>query len=353
MGMHPLNTVNDHEILWSVIFDSDRESQLSKMVTLGLLEKNQLNQWRNFLSPISKDSREWANTIDSIFFKTSKLLEENSYLSSKSPRDIASNLIQAASLFGFNLNLIDNIRGKVFLDVGSGVYRPFNVSAILYCNGFDRVYAFEPYPLQTDFAYYSYQKLIEKMSNCPKEFIFSGVSIDEFIGRLKTLIVPGFYSKIKSLNNNVDEILKLGGLTFVRKLSNIPRKIIDVHFSNAVLEHIVDIDDFLIDLREIVANDSIGIHIVDFLDHRHYNDKNISPVQKYFDGILDEINGFVPSELENIFLKSKWNIEKINALRIPEKYITSSSDEMIDRYKKFTIDDLTQHINFYKVKMDK
>jgi hypothetical protein len=191
------------------------------------------------------------------------------------------------------------------------------------------------------------------MSNYPEEFIFSGVSIDEFIGRLKTLIVPSLYSKIKTLNNDVDEILNLGGLTFVRKLSNIPRKMVNLHFSNAVLEHIVDIDGFLIDLREIIATDSIGIHVVDFLDHRHYNDKSISPVQKYFDGILDEINGFAPSELESIFLKLKWSMEKINALRIPEKYITSSSGEMIDRYKKFSIDDLTQHINFYKITMDK
>lgn len=351
MGMHPLNTVNDHDILWNVIFDSDRESQLNKMVILGLLEKNQLNQWRKFLSPISHNSREWANTIDNIFFKTSNLLEGNSYLSSKSPRDITSNLIQAGSLFGINLNSVDNIRGKVFLDIGSGVYRPFNVSTILYCNGFDRTYAFEPYPLQTDFAYFSFQKLIERMSNHPEEFIFSGVSIDEFIGRLKTLIVPNLYSKIKSLNKDADESLNLGGLTFIRKLSSIPRKMVNFHFSNAVLEHIIDINKFMIDLREIVTADSIGIHIVDFLDHRHYNDSSISPVQKYFDGILDEINGLTPPELENIFLKSNWNVDKINALRIPENYISSLSHKIIDRYTNFSIEDLTQHINFYKITM--
>ncbi len=349
MGMHPLNKINDHGVLWNVLFGDDREDQLNKMCDLGLIDHSHISKWRNFLQPLTPKSREWANTIDDLFFKTSKILENNSYISTKSPRDIASNLLRAANIFDDKINLIENLRGKIFLDVGSGVYRTFNVSMILYCNGVDKAFAFEPYPLKTDFVFYSYQKMIEHMSNCPEDFIFSGISIDEFIGRLKTFIIPNSFKKIKELNDNPNGILNIGGVTFFRNLLDVPRNSVNIHFSNAVLEHINELSNFILQLKDVVCSDSIGLHIVDFLDHRHYNDSTISPVEKYFDGILDEINGFTPSELEEILISADWNIKKYEALHIPDSYILLDSRKKVDRYSTKPLKDLNQHINFYKM----
>lgn len=350
MGMHPVNQVDNHDIFWHLLFGDDREKMLEKMCDLELLDVSLLDEWRKFLDPISPKSRAWANLIDKIFFKTSALLESNSYLSSRSPRDIVSNFIKASSIFGENFNYFENLRGKTFLDLGSGIYRSLNVSMIMYCNGVDKAYAFEPYPLQIDFVYHSFQKMLESMSNSPEDYIYSDISIDEFMGRIKTFMVPYLYSKIKKINNTSDGILNIGGLTFFRNLRDVPRNSVNIHFSNAVLEHIVDISSLLSDLARVVTPDSVGIHVVDFLDHRHYNDSAISPVEKYFDNFLDEINGYTPSEMEKIFVSSKWVFNKFEALKIPREYIVDDVRDMVSRYSSHSLHDLMQHINFYKLK---
>ena len=210
MGMHPVNIADERSVLWDLLFEDNRDKLLGEMCDLGLIHPSLLNEWRIFLAPLSPNSREWANALDQIFLKTSVLLEKNSYLSPKSPRDIVSNFLKAASVFDVNVHSFDDLRGKIFLDVGSGIYRSFNVSMIMYCNGVDKAYAFEPYPLQVDFVYHSFLKMIESMSNSPENFIFSGVSVDEFISRLKTFIVPGLHSKIKKINDNkTKELLKI------------------------------------------------------------------------------------------------------------------------------------------------
>jgi hypothetical protein len=91
-----------------------------------------------------------------------------------------------------------------------------------------------------------------------------------------------------------------------------------------------------------------GYHIVDFADHRHYDDKSISPVQKYYDGVLDEINGLPPSSLERELALAGFNINKFTAQKIPTAYI-SNELPMIEFYNNFDNSELLEHINFYKL----
>ncbi len=101
-------------------------------------------------------------------------------------------------------------------------------------------------------------------------------------------------------------------------------------------------------LTNLIKPGGKGYHIVDFADHRHYDDISISPVQKYFDGVLDEINGLPPSSLERELTLAGFNINKFTAQNIPNIYI-SNDLPMIDFYKNFDISELLEHINFYKL----
>lgn len=349
MGMHPKNEVDGYGVLWDVLFGPDRAAALARMEQLGLVPPSQQPKWQEFLAPVAPGSRVWANAIDHFHFQTSAQLENNSYLSTKTPQDIVANLRGAAAAFGLELNHVDQLRGKVFLDYGSGVYRPFNASIILYCNGADRVCAYEPFALRTEFALHSYHRLIERMSNQPEDYIFSGISTDEFISRLKTFVVPGLQAKLHQLNETPGGQLRLGGLTFYRDLAHIPPNSVDWHFSNAVLEHVDDIEKYMGQLHQIAAPDSVGLHVVDFLDHRYYDDNRLSPVEKYFDGVLDEINGLTPSELERRIMACGWSLQKVQATRIPETYVLEDKRPRTERYALHSLDELTQHVNFYKM----
>jgi len=349
MGMHPKNEVDGYGVLWDVLFGPDRAAALAQMSERGLLSPAQLPHWQQFLAPVAPGSRVWANAIDHFHFKTCAQLESNSYLSTQTPQDIVANLRGAAAAFGQELKHVDQLRGKVFLDYGSGVYRPFNASIILYCNGVDRVYAYEPFALRTEFVLHSFHRLIERMSNRPEDYIFSGISTEEFIGRLKTFVVPGLEAKLQRLNDTPGSQLRLGGLTFFRDLAQIPANSVDCHFSNAVLEHVDDIEKYMGQLLQIAAPDSIGLHVVDFLDHRYYDDPTLSPVEKYFDGVLDEINGLTPTELEQRIIACGWTLQKVQATRIPEKYVLEDKRPRTERYARHGLDELTQHVNFYKM----
>lgn len=348
MSMHPKHDLFGYEVLWDLLFSEDRAGALEQLNLSGLIESSQRDRWNQFLSPLIPGSRAWQNSVNHFHLKTCDEIEKSSYLSTKSPLEITRNLRTAAASFGVNLNDIAQLRGHVFLDYGSGVYRPFNAAMILYCNGVDQVYAYEPLPLKTEFVYQSYYHMIQLMSSQPDDYIFSGIDKSEFMSRLKTFLVDSLREKIQYLNATPDSQMKFGGVTFFRAIEQMPANSVDYHFSNAVLEHVEDINKYMTELRRVTRATSLGFHIVDFLDHRYYDDKNVSPMEKYFDGTLQEINGLTPSSLEQKICEAGWALQKIQALRIPERYVTEDPRPRVTQYSHQSLDELTEHINFYK-----
>lgn len=347
MGMHPKLKADKFNIFHELIINSDKSDAVKKLYSLNLINEAQIPIWEKYLEDLQRENKIQANAVDNLFLASSSNISPEGFLSPSSPNSIVKSFVGASAIFGADYTNIENLRGKTILDYGSGVYRPLNVATILYCNGFDKVMAFEPYPIKIEFAKRAFYHLIERMSNNPEVYIFSNISISNFLDRLRSFIDFRTDFKFDRFSSGDESNITIGNLFFCNNLNSIPINSIDVHLSNAVLEHIDNLSKSMSELRDRCTKDSFGIHIVDFLDHRHYDDYSISGMEKYYDGILDEINGLTPTEMENQIMECGWHLGKAHALKLPDGFLTKESRLMIERYRKFPTSELEEHVNYY------
>ena len=350
MGMHPKFQDEEFFVLSDLIFESDKSELMKGLSSKGLIGADNLDRWISLLNPLQVDSPKWFKLIDQIKLKLDPCIRNGGYISEKSPLEIVANYKKFSSVFSQDSFNIDRLRGKVALDFGAGVYRPLGVAIILYANGFDRVYAFEPYSIRADFGCASLIQIVGQALVNPENFNFSGISNEELVARVKSLNLVKINQRLKEFSANEAESVKLGGVELTSDIKTIPGKFIDVHFSNAVLEHVGDLDLYANNLRGITSENSVGYHIVDFLDHRYYDDNQLSPFEKYYDGVLDEINGLTPSEIEAKFLNNGWLLRKLVSQVVPDDYFARESRRIIGKYSKFSIEELKQHVNCYELR---
>jgi hypothetical protein len=350
MGMHPKFDLQDYCIFYELLFENDNLDAVDKLCSIGLISSDLRPRWVDFFEQLKTESHIRINTIDYFKLNIDKQIEDSSFLSSKSPIQIVNNFVSAATSFGHYVNNINNIRGKTILDYGAGIYRTLNQSVILYCNGFDRVVAYEPYPIKQDFVTRSFYQLIERMSNKPEDYIFSNIQVSEFISRLKSFIDIRTDEKIQHFSTGLNDEIRISGLLACKDLSKIQPNSIDYHFSNAVLEHVDNIPYYLGKLYKLAKDQSAGFHIVDFLDHRYYDNNKLSGMEKYYDGILDEINGLTPSEMELQILECGWKLNKLQALKLPDNYLSNEKRLILPRYSTFQHTELSEHVNWYILK---
>jgi hypothetical protein len=349
MGMHPKFDDSDYFVFFELLFGGSKEKAIECLINKNLVSDSQKKAWLTFFDNI-KDS-EKSKLIDYFKLNLDDMVEDGEYVCSKTPKQIVSNFYQCYRVFNQRDLSVDYIRSKTILDFGAGVYRPLCVAAILYANGFDKAYAFEPYPLKHQFPIASLIQLIIKATISPSEYIFSGISSSEFVSRLKSLDTEHIHNKFKNFETGECNSISLGGVELINDISVIPDNYLDFQFSNAVLEHVSDLSYFFSKLKNITKSDGEGYHIVDFADHRYYDDNTISPMEKYYDGILDEINGLTPSQIETLILNAGWVANKCNAMTIPEDYHRNEQREIVDKYKNYSKEELFQHINYYQLKM--
>jgi hypothetical protein len=303
------------------------------------------------LLALKPNSPIWFELHDHFKINIDAQIVNGGHISSKSSLEIIKNYKYATKIFNCNIFSNNSASGKIALDFGSGIYRPLGVAALLYVNGFDHVYAYEPFPIKKDFMTSSYIEILKNIIINPSNYNISSISNDEIANRAKSLFVSNLENILNNFCSNNEKEVRLGGISLIRNIDLIPDNLIDVHFSNAVLEHVFNIEEDLNQLRRITSSTSIGFHIVDFLDHRYYDDPSISPLEKYYDGHLDEINGLTPSELERIFIDNKWTIRKITTQTVPQQFISNDSRKLIPRYSSYTTSELLEHINFYEFKI--
>lgn len=352
MGMHPkIHLLDKYKIFYDLLFNDNNES-IDLLIKMDLISYDQKLKWSVYLNDIQSSINLKSNLKDYFYLKLHSDIEKNSYLSSKKALGIVKNLYNCADGFQINIRNNDRLKNCTIIDYGSGIFRTLNHAIILYCNGFGKVFAYEPYPLQTDFVIRSIYQLFEMMLTNPSDFIFTDIDVNEFIARLKLLLSTNYFKIFNDFQINSNELINFNNVIFLTSnLKFIDDHIIDFHFSNAVLEHINDIEDDLTGLQRILKTDSIGFHIVDFLDHRYYYNNSLSPMEKYYDDVLFEINGFTPSEMELKINSSGFKYQKIQALKIPDKYLIDEARPILLKYSSFGISELTEHVNWYLLRI--
>lgn len=348
MGMHPGFEQEDSFILADILLNPERMDVLNQLIGRNLVSGENVQAWVSFLSDLKIDSTPWFKALDYLKVKIDPLITGGGYISEKAPVDIVNNFKIGASVFDSNFFSHANFRGKTALDFGSGVYRPLCVALILYANGFDRVYSFEPFALKDRFPYASLMQMMNEMLVRPSKFDFSGIGENELVERVRSLDLRNIDTLLGKLGKGEIDHLDLSGVLFTNNIDHIPSGKVDVHFSNAVLEHVRDLSQVSYILNRVTTTDSVGYHVVDYLDHRYYDDTTLSPFEKYYDGVLDEINGLTPSELEGILLGNEWTLRKLTFCVVPEVQFAREKRAIIGRYAKYSAEELSEHVNCYE-----
>ena len=350
MPMHPHFKEDDLFLVASLIFSDDKNSIIEKLLNINLIHPNNKNIWINKLSELNNFNNTIENIATNLKFIIDPIVSKKGVISSSRSIDLIANIINTAKKFDEEFFYFKNIQNKTALDFGSGIYNPLSVSIIKFANGFQKTFSFEPYKIFSNYSYYSTIEVISKILQNPLSFNFSGIDLNEMKFRVSQLDLTNLENKFHLFSENKLSEINLGNVILTKNMSDINDNSLDFQSSNAVLEHVSDLDLYIEILFAKMKSSGTSLHIVDFLDHRHYNNSLLHPFEKYYDGVLDEINGLTPPEMENLFLNVGFKFDKLIGQSVPSKYLDEEKRMMKGKYSSFNKDSLLEHVNYYYLK---
>lgn len=335
--------------IFSLLMPSKREEALEKLTESGLINESSIEHWKTELSDPRYNERTLNMVLAPLKIMVSRMSEKiGGETESNKTRELYSRLVFVLHSTG-NLDFInyETITNRSFMDFGAGVYSTASNAIVLYANGYARAVAYEPFPIDVDFAVESVAQTIKWLHLRPDDFIFSGISKTDMKRRLADLDFSDVEAQMNLLNQGKIQCAKFGGVEIMNSLPEGGHEYFDVISSNSVLEHVQDLEKEMIRQHEILKTDGVCVHTVDFSDHRAINARDTTHVfQMYYDGVLMGINGLRPSEMEEIFARSGFAGNKINFVNTPAGYV-SDFDRMLPRFARFSPEELSVWVNSY------
>ena len=335
--------------VFSAIFDlldpERRGEALRDLQKLGLITGENFRAWGDELNSKEYSARNISQIICSQKIKLDRFVERfGGELSARKTITILRPLLelpkQVGDPFCFDS---ESLKRKVFLDFGAGIYSPLAVAMVLYANGFSKCIAFEPTPIVTEVALGSVSQTISNIFQNPTQFNFSGIPDSEFKERLSHLDFTRLFEKIESLNSRNSRVVDLGGVVLVSSLEEILS--VDVVLSNSVLEHVADLKSSMSQLHSALADDGLCIHTVDYSDHRAI-DSDVNLFEMYYDGILADINGLRPSDIERIFSDAGFIGTSLTRMNSPSK-MAPDLKRLVSAYAGYSAQDLSVWVRSY------
>ena len=180
-------------------------------------------------------------------------------------RNSTRNVIKSLNEHGLS------IEDKVFCDLGCGTQHPYGNSALIYLNGAKSAIATDLTPIKnnTRSAEALYDLLLQCLAH-PDEYRLTDVSIEEFFLRIHNFNLNAL--KQGDLINGIGDA-PIQHLTMSIYEPEIPPESIDIISSRAVLEHLLELEEGCNQMLHLMKPGGIGIHLVDFADHRAYKSK--------------------------------------------------------------------------------
>jgi len=267
-----------------------------------MILKEILNYLYRFLRNISIK----LPAINIIFIKLDFLRSPNKELFSTHSRNIKRSTLYSYNIFNSTINLIKyfdknyTLKNKTILEIGPG--DNFLLAYLFLLNGAKKVYLVDRFKtnITKSFNLKLYEYYIKKYVNL-KNFI-------------------SLSNKIYYFSNTPFE-----------KLNKIKKESIDLIFSQAVLEHVFDLNSTIKKISLLLKKGGYTIHQVDLNDHLHLNDKSYLDFLKYphrfykyfgditnrkrFSQYINYFNVYHLKILDIINIKKVGPISKINKIK--------------------------------------
>lgn len=256
-------------------------------------------------------------------------------------RDAAYALGTANTWIGLLPGGTDFLKGKRALEIGPGVN--FGTILVLACYGAEVLVA-ERFPSPWDANYHPkfYTRLRDKLAQSAPQVNPTP---------LNAIIAQGCY-----LQDHIS-IYQCS----LEELSAVPSHSVDLIFSNAVFEHLYDIKAAFAQLARITRPGGLGLHQVDFRDHRDQgrplecllaSDREFSREFKERHGECG--NRFRPLEMKKFFEEAGFAIKEIRTdLYAAEDYLADFLPRLRQarksRYRHYRAEDLREISNLFAV----
>jgi hypothetical protein len=353
MPMHPGLQPHPLAPLIDVMFGQDPRTGLSEMVQRGLVADEQIERWLEALRKPEFVSDNGDLAVQA-HLTLSPLIANHGKVSATAPLAVLAQLLPMLSA-SLSLGLASNAPARAHqhvLDLGAGIFYPLSTAALLYANGFERVDAFEPFAIHGSFAVAALQELVRAVNDDPERFRCFPDSPDArtLKARLAGLDQHRLSERIAHLNAAEVEAVNLGGVRLFQRAEALPLGALDWVFSNSVLEHVNPLPEALAWHRSLLKPAGFAFHTVDFVDHRYYFDRRLHPMQCYFDGVLDGINGLRPRQMEALFMSSGFQTYKVPKLALPAGMLDATQIKADPFSSLSTGSDLAEWVNGYILK---
>jgi len=241
---------------------------------------------------------------------------------------------------GYNLlREFTPIEGKTYCDLGCGTMHPLGIAAIFYLNG-------AAHTLSTDFFPADERRAAEALADllwdcfCSMErWCWSG-NVVQFQERLGEFDIPALRSG--NLKTGTAKVPMLHVVTDIHSPSLQPNSI-DLMSSRAVLEHFLDFGTAVGRLYDLMRPGGVAAHVIDIIDHRHYNDPEAFHYFSFLvegadwsDGLVNRLRS---SEIKNHFQQAGFEILKYKEIR--SEMPPGFREKIVGRFRAMSLEELS------------
>ena len=161
-----------------------------------------------------------------------------------------------------------SIEHKVYCDLGCGVQHPYGTSTLMYINGASSAIATDLSPIKNEAraAEALYDLLLQCLAH-PDDYHFTQISREEYFSRIYTFKLEAL--KQGDLRTGTGDVPIKHVVMSIYEPEILPESI-DIMSSRAVLEHLLKFEQSCSNIYSLMKPEGIGIHFVDFVDHRAY-----------------------------------------------------------------------------------
>lgn len=155
------------------------------------------------------------------------------------------------NLIGFLPNKELYLKEKIILEIGPG--QDFGIAFVLMGFGTRKIILVDKFLTEWDNHFHAeyYRELLKRAEQQYPEIDFSDLK------------------KVIKNNNHISDKLELL-ITGLEDVSAVPADSVDISFSNACFEHLLNTPSAIKELSRITKKGGLGFHQIDFRDHRNY-----------------------------------------------------------------------------------